>query len=438
MDGLEQNAATVAPASTLLSQWSWLGLALILAVGVLLRLVWGTDIEYKADEAWTFQHVSGQESDEESPWLGMPSSVGVTNPGMSLWIFQLLGWTAGADTPPELARSVALWNVVGLLALVVFAFRLIPPGEREPWLWAAALLAVNPIAVLFARKIWPPSTLSLLTIFFLAGWSRKSRPLGAFTWGLVGALLGQIHMSGFFFTAGILLWSVWRDRSAIAWRWWLLGGALGAIPLLPWFLPALQGRTPQPANPHFWVHAFEGKFYLRWILEPLGFGLDYPLGRDFRDFVRNPLIDGHPTYLVLVLHVVLCLAGIVIFLGALRRNWSKLSTSEGSTLTKRMVSAALWGFGLLFTLSCLKLHRHYNTILFALPFVWMARLALGSAAPAARRGRLILATLCAAQAALTWLFLCYVHEKGTINGDYGRSYAAQVRDARSYARIDDH
>jgi hypothetical protein len=421
-----------------LSQWSRLGLGLVLAVGVALRLVWGADIEYKADEAWTFQRVTGQETRDDSPWLGMPSSVGITNPGMSLWIFQVLGWTTGAETPPELARSVAFWNIIALLALVIFAFRLIPAEEREPWLWAAALLAVNPMAVVFARKIWPPSTLSLLTLLFLAGWARKARPLGAFTWGLMGALVGQIHMSGFFFTAGIVCWSAWRDRTAVAWRWWLLGSGIGALPLIPWFLPAFQSRTPQPSNPRFWVHAFEGKFYLRWILEPLGFGLDHPLGKDFLDFVRHPILGGQPTYLVLVLHVVIGLSGMVIFIGALRRSWSKVSTGEGSTLTKRMVSAALWGFGLLFTLSCLKLHRHYNTILFALPFVWMARHALIGAAPAARRGRFVLATLCVAQAALTWLFLGYVHEKGTINGEYGRSYSAQVRDASSYARIDDH
>ena len=36
--------------------WWALGLACALVVGAALRLVWGLDIEYKADEVWTFAH----------------------------------------------------------------------------------------------------------------------------------------------------------------------------------------------------------------------------------------------------------------------------------------------------------------------------------------------------------------------------------------------
>src|SRR5437868_8153218 len=61
-----------------------------LVLGAFLRFAWLADMEYKGDERWTFertQHVPGVD-----PWpaLGMPSSVGLLNPGLSLWVFVVL------------------------------------------------------------------------------------------------------------------------------------------------------------------------------------------------------------------------------------------------------------------------------------------------------------------------------------------------------------
>jgi hypothetical protein len=94
-------------------------------------------------------------------WLGMPSSVNLPNPGLSLWVFAGLSWIFDANTPPELARAVQSLNATALVAFVVFAFAAIPKDRREPWLWAAALWAVNPVEVIYERKIWPPSVLPL-------------------------------------------------------------------------------------------------------------------------------------------------------------------------------------------------------------------------------------------------------------------------------------
>jgi hypothetical protein len=68
-------------------------------------------------------------------------------------------------------------------------------------------------------------------------------------------------------------------------------------------------------------------------------------------------------------------------------------------------------------------------ILFALPFLWLARLALGSAAdrPANHRGRVVLAILFVAQLMLTVQFLTFVHRTQTIHGDYGQVYCIQER-----------
>src|SRR5262245_3442371 len=148
-------------------RWWACGLAAALVAGAVFRLIWGLDIEYKYDEAWTFERAHNAGRSEPFPAVGMSTSAGFVNPGMSVWVFIGLDRLFGVETPDELARAVQLINVAGLVLLVVFIVRVLPIGEREPWLWAAALVALNPIAVLFQRKIWPPSVVPILTLFLL-------------------------------------------------------------------------------------------------------------------------------------------------------------------------------------------------------------------------------------------------------------------------------
>src|SRR5437868_6195238 len=142
------------------SAWFW-GLLLALVAGAGFRLVWLDDMEYKVDEAWIYQLVRAFLHEGLVVWLGMPSSTNVRIPGLSIWLFYPLGMLFGIDEPTGLARGVQVLNILALLALLVFAWRAVPAGEREWWLWAIALACVNPAVVLFQRKIWPPSALPL-------------------------------------------------------------------------------------------------------------------------------------------------------------------------------------------------------------------------------------------------------------------------------------
>src|SRR5438105_469096 len=137
------------------------GLVAAIVLGAGLRLVWVNDIEFKADEVWTFQQTHEAARARPFPWFGMKCSAGFRNPGMSLWVFVLLGRVAGADDPPALARTVQGLSLLAIGLLVIFARRWIPVEEREPWLWAAALVSLNPMAVVYHRKIWPPSVLPI-------------------------------------------------------------------------------------------------------------------------------------------------------------------------------------------------------------------------------------------------------------------------------------
>ena len=325
-------------------------------------------------------------------------------------------------------------NVIALLGLLCFVLKVVPAAEREPWLWSVALVSVNPLAVLFHRKIWPPCLYPLIITLFLLCWWYRQRRLGAVGWGLIGACLGQIQGAGFFFAAGFVLWALLFDRKGVAWVSWVVGSILGTLPMLPWIHYMLTEAVIKPHTPGHWLHMFEGKFWTRWLLEPIGFGLDYSLGRDFSDFLRYPLVGGSPTYLVGLLHVLIGIFGGVILLRAVRRTWqskTSLAKFDGGRASETAFTqnAALWGYGLLLTLSCLPVNRQYMILLFPLEFVWLARLALGpvgQSAPTIQLGRRLLAALVICQGLISIQFLTYIHTHTAIHGDYGPPYRVQL------------
>jgi hypothetical protein len=413
--------------------WRW-GLVAALLAGVVLRLVWVEDIEYKSDEAWTVDRLQEVSRGEPLPLVGLPTSLAFRNPGISIWTFLGLGWLTGAREPAELARACQVVNIAAILALVLFALRAVSAEEREPWLWAAALVSVNPLAVLFQRKIWPPSIFPLFSMLLLVAWWRRDRRWGAFACGLLGALLGQLHLSAFIFVAGLATWAFAFDRRRVGWACWLAGSACGLLPLLPWL--HYVAHQPWPAQARPWAHLPEPKFWTHWFSEPFGIGLKYALGDDFAAFLAAPVWRGQPTYGVALLHALVGAVAIVIVLRAAgtwwreRHDWRALLIGRRSE-TAFIVSAAVWGYGLVFNLACLRFYRHYLLVAFPLTFVWAAQLALAPAGPGGtrlRHARVLLLALCIGQALISASFLAFVHQRPDgIHGDYGVPYGAQAR-----------
>jgi hypothetical protein len=422
-----------------------LALVATLAIGAALRLAWPRDIEFKTDEAWLFERTQRIGRGGAFPWDSDASSAGPRNPAMGLWILTALGRLVGAEDPPGLARGVQWLNVAALILLAGFVWRCVPAGEREPWLWATALVAVNPLAVRYQRKIWAPSTLPVFTMAFLTGWWHRDRHWGAFVWGLIGACLGQIHLGGFFFAAGFVAWAWLFDRRRIAWRGWLAGSVLGAAPLVPW-LWAVLAQPLHGGHSYPWLcHVVELKFWLQWIVQPLGLSTRPALGNDFVDFLRYPLLGDQPTFLMALLHVVLFAAAGVVLVRATAALWPRLGdwrklVTDADSPTAFTQGAALWGYGVLLTASLLAVQRHYLVILFPLPFVWLARQALvmpPGRPHSPRLGRMLLATLWAAQLVVTTTFLGYVHvNQRLINGDYDTPYGVQTPEKWPEAAIE--
>ena len=71
-------------------RWA-LGLIAALAAGIVFRLLWLRDVEYKADEAWTFVQVQAFWQSHTLRPVGIPSSAGLPHPGLSLWFFLAIG-----------------------------------------------------------------------------------------------------------------------------------------------------------------------------------------------------------------------------------------------------------------------------------------------------------------------------------------------------------
>jgi hypothetical protein len=416
-------------------RWWAVGLAVAILLGVVLRLVWVMDMEYKGDEIWTFEQTQHVGVDRPFPWFGMGSSTGMPNPGLSVWFFLFLSKAFALQDPTSLARAVQVSSILAIVLLVAFALRCVSRMQREPWLWAAALSAVNPLTVLIHRKIWPPSVLPLFTLAMLLGWWYRDRRWGALVWGLVGALLGQIHMAGFFFAAGFCAWALLFDQRRVCWWSWLVGSCLGALPLIPWVVYLTTHAGQHPLTADTWGPVLEFRFYAQWFTQPFGLGLDYSLKRDFADFLRYPLLGGQPTYVVAVLHVGLVALAVVILGRACYHLWrqrARLGTlwagkDSGTAFTQ---NAALWGFGLLLTASAVLIHRHYVVVAFPLPFVWLARQALLASARTPRSlrlGRTLLLSLCCGQFLVSASFLGYIHaNQRPIQGDYGIPYGAQA------------
>ncbi|VTR98008.1 hypothetical protein [Tuwongella immobilis] len=445
-------------------------LGLVVLLGAMLRLVWPAEMEYKQDEAWSFEMTQRVGTVDPFPWTGMPSSTGMPNPGLSIWQFLGLAWLFDLRDPVALAQAVQVINVLGLILFAGIVWRIVPAGEREIWFWALALAAVNPLAMIIQRKIWPISTMPPLSLLMLVGFCRRDLPLGAFTWGMLTALLAQLHLGSAIFAVGFLL-AAWilRRQTPIAWRAWFLGSLIGSLPALPWLWVLLNPPT-EPPTTHLaewfqsyvaqkqqtgtihWHHLFEFKFFLRYCVEPLGLGWGYLLGRDFNSYLQGPMLGGVPTHLTAVAWMMAILAGGFLAIRAVRiagMIWGNRAAGVPIDRQSWTLAGLLAGLlaGVTITLLMVPIHRHYLNGLFPLTFLFIS--ALGTIPPPGslplttgrltrwlvqpKLGRIALATLVIAQLTLSTTFLLWIHQlPRPVAGEYGISYHLQRERGRIF------
>jgi hypothetical protein len=412
--------------------WATAGLILAIAIGVSLRLIWPEDIEYKGDELWTFERVRAVLSGASWPWIGMATNIVVVrHSAVSVWIFVGLGKLFAVRTPPELATAVQIFNITAIIGFVAFAKFAIAAARREPWYWAAALWALNPLAIIFERKIWPPCVLTPFTVALMASWWYRHRPLSAFAWGALGAAIGQVYTPAWLLTLALVLWTLLYDRRSVHWPAWLLGNFAAGWPAIPWVLDVFQhgGDAALKLRLFPLIH-----YFTRWVTQPFGLGIEYLLGaQDMRSYLAGPLIAGNQTYLMGLVSVVLALMLLAVAINVARRLRHGTRPSARDILIGHdnegvLLRAAFWGYGGLLTLVTWlgpDSHRHYLIVVVPLMALWVARTVFWCDWNRLGGPRAILTAMCIAQGAASLGLLYYIHVKQTIAGEYGPTWRWQ-------------
>jgi len=385
-------------------------------------------MEWKQDEQWMYN--TSQQVVAVDHWrgVGMVSGTGVVNPGFSVAVFTVIAYFV--NSPTGMASAVAIINVIAILLFLWFILVKVEKEQRDIWLLGLTLAAVSPLAVLFSRKIWAQDVLPLFSFFVIWGNANRHKGWGAFIWGLAGALIGQIHMSGFFYAAGLAVFTViydYKNKQMFKWGYWLLGSALGSVGLIPWLL-YIHSHT-QPTNLAV-DHIFTFNFYIYWVLDGHGLNTMYSLQNYFWDFIKEPYIGSHATYLVAVLNIALASTGVytikriwgylkIMFNKIKQKQFLAILTSNQSTTNFYLVSILL-GLGIIMNFSGVFIPQHYLIVAFPFTYIFMAKIF--------QRKRKLFLGIIFAQLLLTVSFMIYIHtHNGAKDGDYGVTYREQMK-----------
>lgn len=402
--------------------WVFVVLWLALSFGVVMRWLWAEDMVYRGDEIWLYERSQNAGVSEPWPKTGMPTSLGIPNPGLSVWWAIALGWFV--HTPPSMVRIVITLNIAALLGIVLLVRKVIPAERREPWLWAWALMAVNGNSVQLSRKIWQQSFLPPWVLALFAGHLYRATRWGGLLWGLAGGLIGQIHMSGFFLAASLFFGTILQElrakRMTTRWVWWFAGSLLSIVPMLTW-LDAMRTATSTAEPTRHTLRVMAIRAYLiayNWVIVGTGLNQLPLLGIDRYPFLEGPVVFGQPTYFVFGLMLLIVGLTLVLTLRGVLRLVVTRSLEPSSEAWFYALSCAV-GTSLLYFF-IVAVHWDHYLFIFA-PFLFL------TFALVAMPDRKLLAALVLAQAMFTTSFMIFIHTNGGAEGDYQASWATQQK-----------
>ena len=109
---------------------AWWTLVLALIGGGILRSIWIEDMEWKADERWSYRMSQEVGRTRPWPWVGMPTSLGFPNPGLSAWIFVPIARVSQTRRRRWLAPLCWL-NMIGLIGFAAAVRAYLPIREQR-------------------------------------------------------------------------------------------------------------------------------------------------------------------------------------------------------------------------------------------------------------------------------------------------------------------
>lgn len=397
-----------------------------LVVGALLRFGWIGDVEYKDDEDQLFDYSQAVPAAHLWPAIGTTSGVrGIRHPALGTWSFAVLAGAFHLNDPLALTRSVQGLSLIALGLLFWFAWRVAPGSQREVWLWTAALASVNFAAVVYARKIWIPDLLPFFSTILLIAWWYRQTSVGALVWGLTGALIGQIQMTGFFYAVAVVVGTALFARANVRWRAWLAGSAWGAIPLLPWLSYMWLYHVPHDVFSSTSPRALLDPGFFRIAFE-IGVSqtAEFNLGNHFQEYLTFPVLFGVPTRGVGVARLLLLIVGTMALVALAAVTLNELrGLRAGRRLSDTslcLVNGAI--AGLLFSLAGVANAPNHHLMMFPLEVLWIP-LAVLSYVP---KPRIWLTAIWLGSIVCTFGFLQFIHTHcGAPEGDYGIAYRCQ-------------
>jgi hypothetical protein len=384
-------------------------------------------MEWKDDEKimYTMAHKAVDEG--TFPVAGMRSGGGIVNLGMSVGVFAFIAMIT--KDPVSMNRVVQSLNVLSILCFLIFVFLKVEKAEREIWLFGIALAAISPLAVIFSRKIWAQDILPIISFIVILSNAYRGKKWGAFLWGLSGALIGQIHMSGFFFAGGLFIFTLLYDHFnniKFKWAYWLAGSFIGSLTLIPWILFMLN--NPQISRQSL-LNILQFNFYIYWFIDSQGLNVYYSLRKDFWEYIKEPYLFEIPTYLSAIAHLFLVTVSVFTItrivnivkttFNQIRHHTFLTKTFTNISLTRFYLSSILLGLGVLMTLSGTTINPHYLICAFPFQYIFLAKVL--------EKQKKILKSVIIAQMVITITFLVFIHKNnGAIQGDYGKAYHSQT------------
>jgi 4-amino-4-deoxy-L-arabinose transferase-like glycosyltransferase len=222
-----------------------LSLLLVLAVAAFMRFAEPGILEFLHDEAYLSLLAQDMVSGKGIPLTGMPSSVGVPNSPVSVYIMALP--YAITDNPQVATLFIAALNVAGVGILWLIAQRYF---GRTTALAAGLINAVNPWAVLYSRKIWAQDfhTPFILLAFLLGMLGFIEGKRWAQLLCLPVLFIGlQIHFAAWALLPVFLL-LIWVGRKNIRFLPLVLSIILAALTLMPFAMGMSQTLADDPAR----------------------------------------------------------------------------------------------------------------------------------------------------------------------------------------------
>lgn len=403
----------------------WFVVAVIL-LGVILRLVWIGDMEYKEDEQINVAFLARLGQSDFTPIAPVSQHAGIAHSSgfyYLVWFFM-----GGSKTPIAAGVAVAAINGVALGVALWIARHL------RTARYALAMCATSVPLVVYSRKIWQPDLLVAWLCLGLgmlaAGLKLQSGPKRAVTLAASGlCFVLAVHM---YLGAGVaaavvgaylFVWFLCTGRQADAIAW-AAGSGLGWLSFIPWVLAILR-RIPGSHGPTSMAK--------HWSSDPIpgliSSTLAVPAPVQFYETYLRPVeavLQNSPwpyvfqtTRLLVGLAIILALTAFWLGLASVFAAWRK--SFRDPVLVAALLAILLNGPALF----AVRLGNHLHYWLAVVPLAFYVTAWSVTGAPHrhwATLQRMLAIGLCAVSTLASVAFLLLVNLNRGLPGEYGPAY----------------